>query len=156
MANKRRSAIKRANNKNRKANEQQKVTAKENDQVVDSGEVDEEKTEVSSVGTDENVDVEKSDVVYTEVKTKLTKEEKKKAKIDEKNSKQAKKVKEAKPKKPGRIKSTFSELKKVSWPTFPKAVKQTAAVIAVVAVFMIIVLGFDVLVDWILKLITNI
>ena len=53
-------------------------------------------------------------------------------------------------------KETVSELKKVSWPSFKKACKQTGTVLAVVAVFMLVVLGIDSLLSWIISLIVNI
>lgn len=55
-----------------------------------------------------------------------------------------------------RTKETMSELKKVSWPSFGKTMKQTGMVITVVVIFMLVTLGFDSLLSWLLKLITNI
>ncbi len=68
-----------------------------------------------------------------------------------------KKVKKAnKEPKRSRAKETVSELKKVSWPSFGKTMKQTGMVISVVALFMLVTLGIDSLLSWLLKLITNI
>lgn len=55
-----------------------------------------------------------------------------------------------------KCKDVFSELKKVSWPSFGKTMKQTGMVISVVALFMLVTLGIDSLLSWLLKLITNI
>jgi len=55
-----------------------------------------------------------------------------------------------------KAKETMSELKKVSWPTFGRTMKQTGMVISVVLVFMLVTLGFDSLISWLLKLISNI
>ncbi len=101
-------------------------------------------------------EVEKSDIVLTEVKPqKLTKEQKKQAKLAEKNNKQKKKAKDATPKR-SRTKEVFSELKKVNWPSFKKTCKQTGAVLLVVAVFMLVVLGIDSLLGWLITLIGKI
>ncbi len=73
--------------------------------------------------------------------------------------KEQKKVKASKkPKEPrrSRTKETVSELKKVSWPSFGKTMKQTGMVISVVVLFMLVTLGIDSLLTWLLKLITNI
>ena len=56
----------------------------------------------------------------------------------------------------GKFKDVFSELKKVTWPSFKKTMKQTGMVISVVALFMLVTLGIDSLLNWILKLISNI
>lgn len=55
-----------------------------------------------------------------------------------------------------RTKETLSELKKVSWPSFGKTMKQTGMVISVVLVFTLVVLGIDSLLNWLIKLISNI
>ena len=70
------------------------------------------------------------------------------------SKKKAKKV--SKEPRRSRTKETLSELKKVSWPTFGKTMKQTGMVISVVAIFMLVILGIDSLLSWLLKLITNI
>ena len=105
----------------------------------------------------ENAEIEKSNEVLTEVSKK---EMKKQAKANEaKASKQSKtskkKAKADKPKR-NRVKETFSELKKVSWPSFKQACKQTGTVLVVVAVFMLVILGIDSLLSWIINLIVNI
>ncbi len=107
--------------------------------------------------TKETAEIEKSNEVLTEVSKK---EMKKQAKAnEEKASKQSKtskkKVNNAKPKR-NRFKEIFSELKKVSWPTFKQTCKQTGTVLVVVAVFMLVVLGIDSLLSWIINLIVNI
>ena len=70
--------------------------------------------------------------------------------------KKAKNVKANKEPKRSRVKETISELKKVSWPSFGKTMKQTGMVISVVLLFMLVTLGIDSLLSWLLKLITNI
>ena len=108
--------------------------------------------------TKENAEIEKSDEVLTEVSKKEMKKQAK-ANVQEKASKQnkqsKKKVKNDKPKR-NRIKEIFSELKKVSWPSFKKTCQQTGTVLVVVAVFMLVVLGIDSLLTWIINLIVNI
>lgn len=76
-----------------------------------------------------------------------------KQKEKQKNVKKAKANKEPKR---SRVKETMSELKKVSWPSFGKTMKQTGMVISVVILFMLVTLGIDSLLTWLLKLITNI
>ena len=65
------------------------------------------------------------------------------------------KKKEKKPEKVkrNRAKETISELKKVSWPSFGKTMKQTGMVISVVLIFMLLVLGIDSLVSFLIQLI---
>ena len=107
--------------------------------------------------TKENAEIEKSNEVLTEVSKKDLKA---KAKVEKnsKTSKQTKTQKKAKVEKQkrSRVKETISELKKVSWPSFGKACKQTGTVLAVVAVFMLVILGIDSLLTWIINLIVNI
>ena len=108
--------------------------------------------------TNENAEIEKSNEVLTEVSKKDMKKQAK-ANKQEKTSKQSKQNKKKanndKPKR-SRVKETVSELKKVSWPTFKQACKQTGTVLVVVAVFMLVVLGIDSLLSWIINLIVNI
>ena len=75
--------------------------------------------------------------------------------VKDKKQKKSKPVKNKEPKK-SRTKATISELKKVSWPTFGKTMKQTGMVISVVVIFVLVTLGIDSLLSWLLKLITNI
>ena len=107
--------------------------------------------------TKENAEIEKSNEVLTEVSKKDLKAKAKTEKAA-KTSKQTKTQKKAKPEKQkrSRVKETVSELKKVSWPSFGKACKQTGTVLAVVAVFLLVVLGIDSLLTWIINLIVNI
>ncbi len=106
--------------------------------------------------TQENAEIEKSDEVLTEVSKKDLKAKAKTEKA--KSSKQAKtqKSKKVEKQKRSRVKETVSELKKVSWPSFKKTCKQTGTVLAVVAIFMLVVLGIDSLLTWIINLIVNI
>ena len=75
--------------------------------------------------------------------------------VKQKN-KQKKTKKVNKEPKRSRVKETMSELKKVSWPTFGKTMKQTGMVLSVVVIFMLVTLGIDSLLSWLLKLITKI
>ena len=72
------------------------------------------------------------------------------------NQKKTKKTNAKKEPKKSKAKETISELKKVSWPTFSKTMKQTGMVLSVVALFMLVTLGIDSLLSWLLKLITSI
>ena len=72
------------------------------------------------------------------------------AKIAENEKKSKKeKVKKAKKKDPNKktlgmkTKETFSELKKVNWPKFGKVVKTTGIVLGVAAIFTLVLLGID-------------
>jgi len=80
---------------------------------------------------------------------------KEKAKEKDKKQKAKKQAKESKPK-TSKVKETFSELKKVSWPSFGKTVKQTGAVLVVVILFMLVILGIDSLVSFLINLIGKI
>ena len=72
----------------------------------------------------------------------------------------AKTAKQAAPKEKkvrrSRVKETFSELKKVNWPTFGKTMKQTGMVLAIVVAFTLLVLGIDMLVGYLIGLLTKI
>lgn len=70
----------------------------------------------------------------------------------------AKTAKQDAQKKPrrSRIKETFSELKKVNWPTFGKTMKQTGMVLSIVVIFTLVVLGIDMAVSELIKLMSNI
>jgi len=111
--------------------------------------------EVLEQNTETNPEIEQSDEILEVVKTKPTKEDKiksKEAKKDNKNNK--KKAKNAKPRR-NFIKEIFSELKKVNWPTFKQACKQTGAVLVVVALFMVVVLGIDLFLAWLMSLVVG-
>lgn len=107
--------------------------------------------------TNETVEMESSDEVLSVVDKKQLKKERnnkeqvKNQKVSKKNKKQA----NEKPKR-HRVREIFSELKKVKWPTFKQACKQTGAVLVVVAIFMLVILGIDSLLGWIIKLIVGI
>ncbi len=103
----------------------------------------------------ETAPTQESDEVLTVVKTKATKEDKAKLKEAKKQTKLAKgKAKKNKPR-GGGIKGVFSELKKVSWPSFKKTCKQTGTVLVVVGVFMIVILGIDVFLSWLMSLVVG-
>ena len=81
--------------------------------------------------------------------------------VEKKPEKKEKKQKPAKVKinkepKRSRIKEIFSELKKVNWPTFGKTMKQTGMVLTLVVIFGVVVLGFDTLISWLMRLLTKI
>ena len=82
----------------------------------------------------------------TKEKAKVTKENKAAA-AKQKKQKNQEKVKRS------RTKETMSELKKVSWPSFGKVMKQTGMVISVVLIFMLLVVGIDQLLIWLLSLV---
>lgn len=105
----------------------------------------------------ENADEVKSEEVLTVVDKKSLKKQRAEEQKKEmaKAQKQTKKKKETKQKR-SYTKETMSELKKVSWPKFKDALKQTGTVLAVVAIFMVVVLGIDLLLTWIIDLIVNI
>jgi preprotein translocase subunit SecE len=108
--------------------------------------------------TKENAEIEKSNEVLTEVSKKDIKKQAKaneQAKASKQSKQNKKKAKNDKPKR-NRVKETISELKKVSWPSFKQTCKQTGTVLVVVAVFMLVVLGIDSLLTWIISLIMNI
>lgn len=107
--------------------------------------------------TKETIEMENSDEVLTEVKTKKNKNLDS-SDISKKTDKKKMKAKKKKNDKPKRNygKEVVSELKKVNWPSFKNACKQTGTVLVVVGVFMLAVLGIDSLVAWILSLITKI
>ena len=75
-----------------------------------------------------------------------------KAKKVDYQKKQQKKSKPQEKVKRSRVKETVSELKKVSWPSFAKTMKQTGMVISVVVIFMLLVIGMDQLLIWLLSL----
>ena len=104
--------------------------------------------------TEATPEIEQSDEVLEVVKTKPTKEDKKKAKEAKEGKNNKKKNKNAKPRR-NYVKEVFSELKKVNWPTFKKACKQTGAVLVVVAIFMVVVLGIDVFLAWLMSLVVG-
>ena len=81
---------------------------------------------------------------------------KEQAKVTKANKKVAEKQKKQKNQekvKRSRTKETMSELKKVSWPSFGKVMKQTGMVISVVLVFMLLIVGIDQLLIWLLSLV---
>lgn len=77
--------------------------------------------------------------------------------VDKKaNKAKNKKQKANKEPKPSKVKETIGELKNVSWPSFGKTMKQTGMVISVVLLFMLVTLGIDSLLTWLLELLTKI
>ncbi len=53
-----------------------------------------------------------------------------------------------------KFKETFSELKRVTWPKFPTVLKTTGVVLVIVAAFLVAVTGVDLLLKWLLGLIS--
>lgn len=77
----------------------------------------------------------------------------KKAKAEKRAKKQLKNA-ATQPKK-SRAKETIGELKKVTWPSFSKTMKQTGMVLSLVLVFMVVVLGIDLLVSYLINLLSS-
>ena len=103
---------------------------------------------------DESLEVKSTEevsVVDTSKEPKL-KDKKDKKQKDKKISKTAK---NGEPKR-SRVKETFAELKKVTWPTFGKTMKQTGMVLSVVLIFGVVVFGFDLLISYIIQLLSSI
>lgn len=86
------------------------------------------------------------------VEVKETKAEKK-AKAEKRAKKQLKNS-ATQPKK-SRAKETIGELKKVTWPTFSKTMKQTGMVLSLVLIFGVVVLGIDLLISFIINLLSS-
>ncbi len=53
-----------------------------------------------------------------------------------------------------KFKETFSELKRVTWPKFPTVLKTTGLVLVIVAAFLVATTGVDLLLKWLLGLIS--
>lgn len=53
------------------------------------------------------------------------------------------------------LSKSWSELKKVSWPTFSTVVKNTGVVLMVVLFFLIVIVGVDAFLGWLLGLIAG-
>lgn len=73
----------------------------------------------------------------------------------EKAPKKNKKAKVDAAQKKSKIKETFGELKKVSWPSFGKTMKQTGMVLSIVLIFGVVVLGIDLLISFIINLLSS-
>ena len=87
--------------------------------------------------------------VNSEVKAPKAKKEKElKANKKQKNSSNQ-------PPKKNRTKETLGELKKVTWPSFSKTMKQTGMVLSLVLVFGVAVLGIDLLISFIINLLSS-
>ena len=90
-----------------------------------------------------------SQVEVTETKTVRS------AKATKESKKASKPAKAEKAQKKSKIKETFGELKKVTWPSFGKAMKQTGSVLTIVLLFGIVVLGIDLLISFIINLLSS-
>ncbi len=53
-----------------------------------------------------------------------------------------------------KFKETFSELKRVTWPKFSTVIKTTGVVLVIVTVFLVATTGVDLLLRWLLGLIS--
>ena len=111
------------------------------------------KKTIASQAKEESVELNESVVVNETAET-----------LEEKPQKAEKKAKQAKAKKQkavkaegkkSKIKETFGELKKVTWPSFGKAMKQTGMVLSIVLIFGVLVLGIDLLVGYIINLLSS-
>ena len=96
-----------------------------------------------------NLENTKTEEVEVNAETKAQKPEKAK-----KAPKVGKKANNATPKR-SRTKETLGELKKVTWPTFSKTMKQTGMVLSLVLVFGVAVLGIDLLISFIINLLSS-
>lgn len=54
------------------------------------------------------------------------------------------------------FKGIVSELKKVNWPTFGKLMAQTGIVLVVVLFFLLVIFGFDSLLNWLFRLLVKV
>lgn len=106
-------------------------------------------TKVLEEDATQNSEVELSETV-SEPKMKEKKEKK------QKDAKKVSKKASNGEVKRSRIKETFAELKKVTWPTFGKTMKQAGMVLSVVLIFGVVVFGFDLLISYIIKLLSSI
>lgn len=106
-----------------------------------------------------NKDLEKVEDVATDVEVEQTVEpqqiEAEPKKKNEKSQKKGKKAKSAPAPKKGRAKETIAELKKVTWPSFGKTMKQTGMVLSIVVLFGVLVLGIDLLISFIINLLSS-
>lgn len=84
----------------------------------------------------------KQDKQIEEAKAQIAEEEKSK-KVKNKNVKKTKKANPNKKKFGAGFKETTAELKKVAWPSFGKVAKTTGVVLAVVGIFTLVLLGID-------------
>lgn len=106
-----------------------------------------------------NNNLENAEAVATDVDVEQNvapqQEEAEPKKKSEKSQKKGKKVKSAPAPKKGRAKETIAELKKVTWPSFGKTMKQTGMVLSIVVLFGVLVLGIDLLISFIINLLSS-
>ena len=100
----------------------------------------------------EEKDLETTESLETEVVVEEQQEEQAEEIVVE-QSEEKEKSKKSKNKKPSKIKAAFSELKKVTYPTFGSVVKKTIVVLCVTLFFLVIVFGFDTLLNFLKDLI---
>ena len=100
-----------------------------------------------------NSQVENEPVEEVEVAKEAKATETKKSK-DQKKSRKTAKASGNTPKK-SRAKETIGELKKVTWPSFGKTMKQTGMVLSLVLLFGVVVLGIDLLISFIINLLSS-
>jgi len=101
----------------------------------------------------ENAEVEETSQVEQAVETKVEAVDKKSKKEPKKAKKHAKNN-AATPKR-SRTKETLGELKKVTWPSLSKTLKQTGMVLSLVLIFGVLVLGIDLLISFIINLLSS-
>ena len=97
---------------------------------------------------DEKKDLTNSSEMETEVvvEEETTQEPTEEIVVEESNQKE--KSKKTKNKKTSWIKAAFSELKKVTYPSFGSVVKKTIVVLCVTLFFLVIIFGFDTLLNF--------
>lgn len=96
---------------------------------------------------------ENEEVVVEESQQTPSNEEPEEEIVEIKEAKTQKGKATTKSKKPSKIKSTFGELKNVSWTPFKKTLKQTAVVLSVTLIFLVVIMGIDQLLYFLVNLI---
>lgn len=106
-----------------------------------------------------NNKVETAEVLENETAQTVEVAETKEITTEKKNKKDSKKNKAAKNSAPvqkrSRAKETIGELKKVTWPSFGKTMKQTGMVLSLVLIFGVVVLGIDLLISFIINMLSS-
>ena len=99
-----------------------------------------------------NIEI-KNEAAEEEVVAPVESKTENKAKAEKRAKKQLKNS-ATQPKK-SRAKETIGELKKVTWPSFSKTMKQTGMVLSLVLIFGVVVLGIDLLISFIINLLSS-
>lgn len=137
--------------KNKKKNSSAKNFVK--NQQNNNAEVELEQTEQVATGEEVVIENNVEENTNKAVEAKQTKQEKQKDK--DKKKKKANNQNGEKKTFGQKIRALFSELKKVTWPTFGQAVKQTGVVLLIVIIFSLVLLGINLLFDWLFGLIVG-